>query len=65
MILFAAPAPVAAPLPPLPEASFNALTRLTLSLLLNSAGLELGLREVGGPGAGPAQPSPLSSWPGL
>lgn len=32
-------------------------------LLLNSAVLELGLREVGGPGQRPAQLSPLGIWP--
>lgn len=32
-------------------------------LLLNSAVLELSLRELGGPGEGPAQLSPLSPWP--
>lgn len=32
-------------------------------LLLISAVLELGLREVGGPEEGPTQQSPLGPWP--
>lgn len=31
-------------------------------LLLNAAVLELGLRELGGPGEGPVQLSPLGPW---
>lgn len=59
MIPFAAPP---APRPQCQEHPSIPSPTSPFLLLLNAAVLELGLRELGGPGEGPVQLSPLGPW---